>query len=295
MDVTLHLKDKVETRDISSLNDENVIKKLASSPKKTRVVIKNHDTGEVLADLENKVVIPGSAMNAMKAFGIECPVDFPTYNQEMDLDNSVSLDPKDRPNDPVVCLFCISDAGCGTAPKDVYLSSYTDRIKPAPSDPTSIEDFTPDMIMPFRYVNSNADLSEDLRQYYFGKKTFNRLGKIGYYFKRFDTVPQLHLRYADGTQITENIYDEESDQLAECYVEMRLRITRIDFRDYFENVLGWDKARISTLSLCFAWYDDSIDDYVYYQDILPYTILNFSFQYLVDATVALDILYDIYY
>jgi hypothetical protein len=76
---------------------------------------------------------------------------------------------------------------------------------------------------------------------------------------------------------------------------MRLRITRLDFRDYFENVLGWDKARISSLSLCLAWYDDTIDNYVYYQDITPYTVLNFSYQPLVDATMAVDVEYQVYY
>ena len=76
---------------------------------------------------------------------------------------------------------------------------------------------------------------------------------------------------------------------------MRLRITKLDFRDYFENVLGWDKARISSLSLCTAWYDDSIDGYRYYQDIMPYTILFFSYQWLVDDTISVDIEYQIYY
>ena len=109
------------------------------------------------------------------------------------------------------------------------------------------------------------------------------------------TEPQLHLRYSDGTQITEDIYDNESDQLAECYVEMRLRITRLDLRDYFENILGWDKARISSLSLCYAWYDDTIDNYKYFQDIYPYSFLPFSYKDLVDANVALDFLYQIYY
>ena len=76
---------------------------------------------------------------------------------------------------------------------------------------------------------------------------------------------------------------------------MRLRITRLDFRDYFENVLGWDKARISAMTLCFAWYDDTIDKYRYYQDITPYTLLNFQYQWLVDLDVAIDIEYQIYY
>ena len=76
---------------------------------------------------------------------------------------------------------------------------------------------------------------------------------------------------------------------------MRLRITRLDFRDYFENVLGWDKSRISSLSLCTAWYNEGDDGFTYFQNILPYTILNFSYQLLVSSETAIDIQYELYY
>lgn len=295
--IILHMEDNAICTDIASISADGrklITERLHGGPTKTRVVFRNHDTGEILGEYHNKVVITGSQLNACAMFGLEPTIDFPTYNSEMGLDNSA--DPEQEPkNHPIVCLFCVGDTGCGTLPKDVFVSKYTDRIKPGPADPTSAEDFDTSMIMPFRYVDAGADLSDDLRKYYFGRKTFDRLGKIGYYFKSFDTEPQLHLRYADGTQITKDLYNIESNQEAECYVEMRLRITRLDFRDYFENILGWDKARISSLSLCTAWYDDSIDGYRYYQDIMPYTILFFSYQWLVDDTISVDIEYQIYY
>ena len=278
----------------SSDKPMTVADRLKAGPKKTRIIMKNHDTGEVLGEFENKVVISGAQLNACAMFGLSPSVLFPTYNQEMALDNSD--DPSQSPmNNPLVCLFGVSDAGCGATKKDVYVTSFTDRIKPPPADPTSTDEFDSTMLMPFKYVDQTDDIPDDLKEIYFGKKTFNHLGKIGYYFKRFDTDPQLHLRYADGTQITEEMYNSESDQSAECYVEMRLRITRTDFRDYFENALGWDLARISQLSLFIAWYDDTIDAFKWYQDILSYTVLNFSYQDLVDSTVAIDFEYQIYY
>lgn len=295
--ITREFKDSADCIDVSNLSnaEKDIIReRLNSGAKKTRVIFRNHDTGEVLGEFHNKVTITGSQMNACAMFGLDPTVKFPTYNSEMDLDNTAASGTTPA-NDPIVCLFCVGDTGCGTLPKDVLISSYTDRIDPGPSNPSTTSDFDSTMIMPFRYVDVGNDLSDDLRKYYFGRKTFDKLGKIGYYFKSFDTQPQLHLRYADGTQITENIYNEESTQQAECYVDLRLRITRNDFRDYFENALGWDKARISSLSLCTAWYDDTIDKYKYYQDILPYTLLYFSYQWLVDDTIAVDIEYQIYY
>jgi hypothetical protein len=98
--------------------------------------------------------------------------------------------------------------------------------------------------------------------------------------------------------LSENTLDYYSSELTQFFDWNNKRVDSIttdDFRDYFENVLGWDKGRISSLSLCTAWYDDDIDDYRWYQDITPYTLLNFSLQWLVDDTIALDIEYQIYY
>lgn len=65
----------------------------------------------------------------------------------------------------------------------------------------------------------------------------------------------------------------------------------MDFRDYFDKVLGWGDANISTLSLLYAWYDATIDDYVWYQQILPFSKLNFPTEWLVDLTKSIDITY----
>jgi hypothetical protein len=121
-------------------------------------------------------------------------------------------------------------------------------------------------------------------------------GWVGYYFKKFESDPMLHMRFADGTQITnDNISTIGSTQDTECYVEARLRITRLDFRDYFEKVLGWDKARVSSMSLNYSWYYTNADTYKYFQDITSYSLLNFDYKELQDLTIAMDILYEIYY
>lgn len=295
----MNLQDKMSIGEQASFKYGNgesktINDRIKMGPKKTKVTLIDHETGEILGEYENKCVITGSILNATNAFGVDCPIKIPTYNMEMGLDNSIesSVTPY---NEPIVCLFSVGDSGCGSTPKDVYVVDYVDRIKPAPPSPATVDEFTSEHIMPFRWVDVDNDLNEDLRQFYFGRKTFDKLGKIGYYFKKFDSDPQLHLRYADGTQITETIYTDTLDQAAECYIETRLRITKLDFRDYFEEVLGWDKARISTISLNYAWYDDTIDEYKWYQDIYPYTKLNFAYDWLVDANKAIDIIYQIYY
>lgn len=282
----LHLKDIVDTKDTMKVKSFlDAVDK--ATPQKTQILLYDHDTGELLSEDSNKVLLTGSILNACYAFGIASSYEeIPTYNEALGLDNSV--DPSTTPdNDNIVCLFCVDDSGCGATPTEVYEVNYTDRIEPS-------------SIMPFRYVDADNDLDDDLRKYYFGKKTLNDgSNKIAYYFKTFDTSPQLHLRYADGTQINmEEVYTVDTSQMAECYVETRLRINRNDFRDYFDQILGWDKARISSLSLCWGWkrpFQDGNNAYYYYQTIRPYTKLNFPMNWLVDLTKAIDIIYRIYY
>jgi hypothetical protein len=262
------------------LSNYNILSDKAT-PKYTKIIAKDADTGEILSETMNKVVITGSVTAASKMFGISSPIKIPTYNTELELENS--RDYTTVPiNDNIVCLFCVDDSGCGTDKSDPFTVNYIDRI-------------SPETIMPFRYVSEDNDLNDDLRKYYFGRKNLNN-GKIAYYFKKFETEPQMHLRYTDGTQITEEIYNVETDQLAECYVECKLKINRNDFRDYFEQVLGWDKARISSISLCCAWYDDTFDNlFKWYQDILPYTKLNFPYEELVSLDRAILFYYQIFY
>lgn len=285
-----HIKepvDKLSEIKILNLTDEerdSVTKRLATGPKATRIIMTNHDTGEVLQELHNKVLCTGSMFTAMNVFNLNSiPVNIPTYNSELGLDHTLDYRTVSPKNRPYICLFCIGDSGCGTSPSDIFPVNYVDRIAPMND------------LLPFRYVDTTNDLSNDLRKYYFGRKTISSAGKIAYYFKTFDSDPVMHVRYADGTQVTEDIYNVLSKQDIECYIETRLRINRLDFRDYFEKVRGWQNARISTLSLCSAWYDDTIDAYKWYQQIYPYSKLNFHFEWLVDLTKAIDFTYQVYY
>ena len=288
----ISLNDKHSIADLIK-SDHNIAERLGGKVKKTRIRIIDHNTGEVLGEYENKVVISGSMFSGCRIFGIDTNLILPSYNDEMEFDNDQPKDPEGMKKS-IVQLFCIGDDGCGATQKDVFIVNFTDRIRPL----TDINNVDIGCIYPFRYQDIDDDLPEQLRDYYFGRKTYSDIGKIAYYFKAFDTIPELHVMYTDGTQVDDNMYDSDTDQVAECYVETRLRITRNDFRDFFEKVIGWDNARISTLSLCYAWeYEvtEGGETRKYYQDIYPYTKLNFPVEQLTNLDKAIDFNYQVYY
>ena len=298
----LILKDSSQAYD-QIVSGQNVSRILQSRgiPKRTKIVMRDHATGEILGKYHNKLLVPGSQSTACKQFGLSPSVVLPTYNTDLVLDHSLSPYPDTQPtNDPITCLWCAGRSGVGSVSTEVLTVSTTDRISPALSDSTTN---TYSDIVPFRYVLATNDIDKDLRDTYYGRKTFTN-GYVGYFFKAFDTDPILHVRYLDGTQVTSTMYSVDSSQEVEVYVEMRLSITRLDFRDYFDTVLGWDKSDISTISLLTAWYDNTVLEdsndsttnyYKYYQDIIPFSKFNFQSEDLSDLNRAIDFNYQVYY
>lgn len=258
---------------------------------RSEIIFKDIDTGKVLLTTHNKVLIAGSQFVAQKVFNLDEKVHLETYNTALNLDFS-HPDGTAPANVPKVCLFCCGTRGCGPISSDVQDVDYTKRIAPM------------DDIVPFRYQLEQNDLPDELRTKYFGRVTLgpeeNR--RYSYYFKAFESDPTLHLRYADGTDIGETIYESQSDQAAETFVEMSMQITKDDFRDYFRDVSepGTYDPRINSISLVTAWYDDTIADeeaagYRWYQDICPFTQLNIPNESLIDLTKGIDITYHIYF
>lgn len=285
--------------EIKNLQDKHSILDACSlgKPVRTKITAFDHETGEQIGQWENKILAPGSQMTASKMFGVEPSVIFPTYNTELELENSLPPFPDTQPtNEPIVCLWAAGRSGAGSADNEVNVVSTTDRISPKLETDS---DIVYRDIVPFRYVDPDEDLDLDERDFYFGRKVFNAETtneKIAYFFKAFDVEPQLHVRYLDGTEVTNSMYEVVSSQFVEVYVEMRLSISKEDFRDYFDQVLGWDNANISTISLLYAWYDNGFGDtFKWYQDILPYSKFNFSQEQLKDLNRAIDFNYQIYF
>lgn len=292
------IKDKANIVDACSLG----------GPKRTKIIARDHESGKIIGVYENKVLVPGSQATACRQFGLDPVVNLPTYNTELGLENSRPPFPETQPlNTPITCLWCAGRSGAGSSVNEVNVVSNTDRISPRVQSGRKYVD-----IVPFRYTSEDNDLDENERQIYYGRKVFKANSpagapkRFGYFFKAFDTFPMLHVRYLDGTEVTPNMWNVQSSQQVEIYVEMKLSVTRLDFREYFDQVLGWDNANISTISLLTAWYDDTFyenpsaaqDDqwsYKWYQDVLPFSKFNFDQNQLNDLNKGIDFTYQVYY
>ena len=229
---------------------------------------------------ENKVIVDGSMFTAMKFFDILPPVNLPTYNTALNLENIVPLTSQEQ-LDSLVCLFCVGTSGCGPEASQVYDVDYTKWIKPE------------DMV-PLRYQLADDDLSDDDRELYFGRKEITAMNRIAYYFKAFDIDPIFKAQFIDGTPIDEHLYDSDNVIDVEVFVEMKMSITKRDCRDYFIAHSGINDAKVNTISLCVG-YPKEYNGHVYYQGLRPLTKLNFPNESLIDQTKGIDIIYDLFF
>ena len=258
---------------------------------KTSIDIRNPETGEyIFKGLKNKVIIPGSGLIARKLFDVTNPEVTPSYNSvigdmytpTVDTAPSESIGTVATKDNHKILLFCVGLDGCGDQNSQVYPVDYKKWI-------------APDKLVPFRYQLTTTDLSDELRETYFGRTLVGTGSnqRYAYYFKRFDSEPKFVQQYVDSTAVTSDVYTNNKADSAESYVEINLKITKQDIRDYFIATVGIDEARINTISLCSA-YPVEENGYVYFKDIRPVTKLNIPNESLIDVSKGIDIIYHIY-
>lgn len=263
----------------------------------TDIFIKDHETGVVLFRTRNKVIIPGSGLIARKLFDVSTlngsgtiTEITPSYNTALSITTPTPLTTpitlttgtRATESDPMIILFCVGIDGCGAENSQIYTVNYKKWTPPA-------------SLIPFRYPLLGADLDDTQRTVYFGRKeiTVDTVTRVAYYFKKFDSAPALVEQYVDGTYVTSGVYDSANTNDAESYIEINLSVTKDDVREYFIATTGISSAKVNSLSLCSAWPVQS-GDYIYYNDIRPFSKLNFANESLIDTTKGIDIVYHIY-
>lgn len=268
-------------RDNIIASDKHNILKESGLPKGTNIFFIDDETGKPYRIEHNRVTIAGAQFTACKHFGIDPIVDFPNYNTSLGISNMILAPSKAIPEYAV--LFCCGTSGCGIEGSQVYPVTYHNWIHP-------------DSLIPFRYEDIGADLSAEQRKIYFGRKEVPEERKVAYYYKAFDSQPQIYMSFLDGTQIDSDVYTINTKQQATTMVQVRLKVTKSDFRDWFFSTEGIENARINTLSLLTAWpYTDPVTGYIYYNNVRPLTQLNFTNEWLIDLTKSITIVYQILY
>ena len=271
----------------------------------------NDETGEeIFKPLHNKTVIAGSALTAQKLFGLDRVVleNTPTYDEALDLqvkahgayptmtvyseETGQPLGSVSDETQRVICGFCVGQGGAGLDISDVFEVEYCSWI-------------TPEMIVPFRYPLATDDNVPEL--YYKGKavRTLDN-GDVrnAYYFKEFSNTPELKQTYVNSIgsfndNVNQaNVYSGFTDKKAQTYVELHLKITKDDCREFFIAHKGLETAKINQISLVSGWRRTVTVgevDYQYMQDIRPFSLLNIPNEILSELDKSISMIYTLFF
>lgn len=280
-----------------------------------------NDSGErIWEPLHNKTVIAGSALTAMKLFDLDRNTlnNTPTYEDMLGgLDNGVTSNTVTYPTAVIrdsnsgtiigsipdesqrkIIGFCIGQGGAGLDISDVFNVKYCDCI-------------SPDNLIPFRYPLVNADDVDETT--YKGKKTLSN-GRVAYYFKTFTNSPNLVQNYvnaigsfSDSINAVSVYSNTASADKAQSYVELHLKITKDDVREFFIAHRGLENAKINQISLVSAWTKTVnitklnkagnmvSSDVEYFQDIRPFSVINIPNEIMSDLSKSISCLYTLYF
>ena len=155
-------------QDDYTIQDNHQIIRDSGLPKETRIIFIDDETGKIIREEHNRVVIAGAQFTACKHFGISPAVDLPNYNTELGIQNMIMPPSKEVPE--YAYLFCCGTSGCGIESSQVYPVTYHSRIHP-------------NDLIPFRYEDIDKDLNPTQRKIYFGRKEFVDDNKVAYYYK----------------------------------------------------------------------------------------------------------------
>lgn len=233
---TLRLQDNMSQTD--KIADSGMVQRIKHPSGYCRTNIRAVDEfGQVLFENEeNQVVLGGSLFTLEKVWGVDSPLQVDTLNNIMGI--ATEGEPVLSKKETFVCLFGVGYGGCGDTVKSVKDVKYYER-----------EIF--DMV-PLR-VAAGKLTSQEEGQYFFKKKMQD--SKTAYYLKKFEKTPTISVLWKDGqegedgTMVEEGVHATERQEPIETFVEMHLKITKKDVKEYFEMNGNIEEARINSIGL----------------------------------------------
>lgn len=207
-----------------------------------------------------------------------------------------------------VCLFGIGITGSAENDVTIYHPDYRENKISIAKTSTDGKYITGTML-PFRYVENEASMSTEERQMYFGKKTIpasmveSGVGGYGYFLKRFENDPVIKHIWKTGEDVDEEIPVSAGDiwsnmsglNAVESFVEIQLKISHKDVKDWFNAIEQPDRCRFNTIALFDGVYYDGGQESVYgdYTDVRMFSKLCINPEYL-NLAKDLNILYRVY-
>lgn len=277
----INVNDRLSTKDMLM---ENFAPK--SKTFRTRLIAKD-EYGQLLFDREENMTVLGGAIFVLeKLWGIRSTLTIDTINN-IDSINTATQDISTALTaNNLVCLWGIGIGGSG----DAFGSVNTVHVY---EHEIGADGTTTTQMIPFRAVNT-ALSTADKAKYFLAKS--NGSGYTYYYGKTFESTPFIRSLWqngtngADGTEITSPPHASNSNLGIDTFVEMALKISSADVREYFTLNDNIAQCRINTIGLFTGQPNTGATDY---QNVKLFSKFNFDNEPL-NNTKEINFTYRIY-
>ena len=196
---------------------------------------------------DNSVVFGGAVVALEKLCGVNAKFKPATLNDIYHLPVSGATGKND-----VIALF-----GCGTGGSGLLFDSV---VAPKITQRNIIDQ------IPMRYGSMLTD--EDADKYFFKIPNPEDPGTFSWYLKEFDAPPVITSYWkdaidsdSDGTEITGEIYQDESGRGFETLAEFNFSLNEFDIKEYFEATNNMALARYNTFGFYLGEKVESANEY----------------------------------
>lgn len=254
---------------------------------RTRLTARD-EFGQLLFDREeNMTVLGGAIFTLEKLWGIRSSLTIDTINN-IDAINAAAQDTTTALTaGNLVCMWGIGIGGSGDAFGSVNTVHVYEREIGANGTTTT-------EMIPFRAVNTALSTADKAK--YFLAKAGTTSGYTFYYGKTFESTPFIRSLWqngadgADGTEITTPPHASGSSLGIDTFVEMALKISATDVREWFTLNNNIAKCRINTIGLFTGEKNTAGTDY---QNVKMFSKFNFDNEPL-NNTKEINFTYRIY-
>lgn len=269
--------------------------------------------GEQCFGTHNIVPIGGVSYAFEKIFGVpEKQIVVPTMYEENGIGTANSMPSTETYMSPDRTVSVLYRAGhfvqlfgvgiTGTAENDVTIYHPDYREKGINLSKVNADGLTvTGTMLPFRYTAETLNSKE--RRQYFGKKKDEK-GFTGYYLKRFEGDAVIKHIWKTGEDVEDETLVSSSDvwenisglNAVESFVEIFLKVSKKDVKEWFIDLEQEDRTRINTIALFngeFIKDETNAADFGDYRDVKLFSKLCINPEYL-NLSKDLNIIYRVY-
>ena len=233
-----NLKDNQSLRDELLINGKKVTEKLRTGKGFRTSISAYDDYGNTLFEGgSNQTVLGGALFTILKIAGVKLNWDVATFNEITGINNSdLALTEEDYHN-TYISLFGCGIGGAGEVPGTIKTVKFQQREM--------------DNMIPFRITDEPLNEIDEKR--YWLREPLSE-GYTAYYLKSIENKAVKVLwrdgaNNEEGSSVPPNVHQSTRKAPIECFIDLRLRVDKNDFREYFNITGNIENAYINQLGL----------------------------------------------